>query len=115
MLDHLTSKQLSEWEAYDRLDPIGTWREDFRLAYLSSLVTNIAIQVNGKKGAKLTQPQDFMLEWGKDKEEIEKQSVDQIKEFMMNFAQGQNRRVQSEKGSTRVPKSKRKLPKKGTK
>ena len=111
MLDNLTSKQISEWDAYDRLDPIGTWRDDFRLAYLSSLITNIAISVHGKKGAKLTQPADFMLEWGKEKKEIEKQSVDQIKEFMMGFAKDQNRRVKADKRKTRQPIKKNKPPK----
>ena len=111
MLDNLTSKQISEWEAYDRLDPIGEWREDFRLAYLSSLITNISISVHGKKGAKLTQPIDFMLEWGKEKKEIEKQSTDQIKEALMSFAKGQNRRVKLEKGGINPPVKKNKPPK----
>jgi hypothetical protein len=62
-LDQLTSLQLSEWEAYDKLDPIGTWRDDFRMAYLSSLVTNLTISVNGKKGAKMTSPIDFLPDW----------------------------------------------------
>ena len=114
MLDQLTSKQISEWEAYDKLDPVGTWREDFRLAYLSSLVTNISIKVHGKSGAKLTQPLDFMLEWGKEKEEIVQQSVEQMKEFMLNFARNQNRRVKLEVVNTRPPR-KKKPPKRETK
>jgi len=111
LLDNLTSNQISEWEAYDRLDPIGEWRGDFQLAYISSLITNVAISVHGKKGAKLTQPQDFMLEWGKEKEEVQKQSTDQIKEFMMSFAKEQNKKVQLEKGKSRPPVKKNKPPK----
>ena len=114
MLDQLTSKQISEWEAYDKLDPVGTWREDFRLAYLSSLVTNISIKVHGKSGAKLTTPMDFMLEWGKEKEETVQQSVEQMKEFMLNFAKQQNRRVKLEVVNTRSPR-KKKPPKRETK
>jgi hypothetical protein len=64
--------QLSEWEAYDRLDPIGTWREDFRTATLASIVTNLVISVHGKKGAKMTTAIDFMPDWGEQRAEIGK-------------------------------------------
>ena len=76
---------MSEWEAYDRLDPIGTWRDDFRMAYLSSLITNLTISVHGKKGAKATNPIDFLPEWGEHKEsrvvESSKPLAEQIKEI----------------------------------
>jgi len=61
-LDQLTSIQLSEWEAYDRLDPIGTWRDDFRMALLASIITNVAMGMAGVKG-KMTKPLDFMPNW----------------------------------------------------
>lgn len=92
-MNQLTSKQISEWEAYDRLDPIGTWRDDFRLAYLSSLVTNIAIRTQGKEGTKLTVPTDFMLEWGKEKEEIVQQSMEDMKMTILEIAHTQNVKV----------------------
>jgi len=69
-LNELTSVQLSEWEAYDRLDPIGEWRADFRMAYLSIIVTNIARAVYGTKGTKMTVPLDFMPEWGKEEDNV---------------------------------------------
>jgi hypothetical protein len=85
---------LSEWEAYDRIDPIGTWREDFRMAYLSSLVTNLVISVHGKKGAKTTSPMDFMPDWGEEKsKEPKKQSVEEMKEILLGIAKMQNKRV----------------------
>jgi hypothetical protein len=85
---------LSEWEAYDRIDPIGTWREDFRMAYLSSLVTNLVISVHGKKGAKTTSPMDFMPDWGDEKsKEPKKQSVEEMKEILLGIAKMQNKRV----------------------
>lgn len=95
MLDQLTSKQLSEWEAYDRLDPIGSWREDFRMAYLSSLITNLTISVHGKKGAKTTTPMEFMPEWDREGviHEPKKQSVEEMKAIMMGIAKNQNKKV----------------------
>jgi len=94
----ITSKQLSEWEAYDRLDPIGTWREDYRLAYISSLLTNLTISVHGKKGTKSTNPIDFMLNWDLEKaKEPKKQSVEDMKATLLGIAKQQNRRVEREK------------------
>ena len=92
-MDSLTSRQLSEWEAYDRLDPIGTWRDDFRLAYLSSLITNIAISIHGKKGAKHTTPMDFMLDWDVKEKKINVQSVEEQKRILMDLFEVHNKRV----------------------
>ena len=92
-MDQLTSKQLSEWEAYDKLDPIGTWREDFRLAYLSSLLTNLVISIHGKKGTKHTTPMEFLLNWDVDaKVEPKKQSVEEMKQILMGLAKSQNKK-----------------------
>lgn len=97
LLDQLTSKQISEWEAYDRIDPIGTWREDFRLAKVESLITNIVQQLYAKKGSipKLTTPLDFMVDWtGEGKgHEPKKQSVEEMKAVMMGIANAQNKKV----------------------
>jgi len=106
LLNYLTSTQFSEWEAYDRLDPIGTWREDFRLAYLSSLVTNLTISVHGKKGAKHTTPMDFMLDWTGTTKEPKKQSVEEMKEILMAFAKRQNKSVAKKRVSPPVTRSK---------
>jgi hypothetical protein len=92
----LTSNQLSEWEAYDRLDPIGIWREDFRMAYIASLITNLTISVHGKKGAKQTNIMDFMPVWdeeGKKQGGGQKtQSVEDMKSALLSIAKAQNER-----------------------
>ena len=89
----MTSEQLSEWEAYDRLDPIGTWRGDYQLAYISSLLTNLTISVHGKKGAKTTNPIDFMLNWDVEKKnEPKKQSIEEMKSVLLGIADTQNKR-----------------------
>jgi hypothetical protein len=97
-LDQLTSKQLSEWEAYDRLDPVGKWRDDFRLAYLSSLLTNLTVSVYGKKGAVMTNPIDFMLDWDVEGEgkQPKQQSVEEMKQILLGFARSQNRKVDNQ-------------------
>ena len=86
-MEHLTSKQIAEWEVYDRLDPIGTWRDDFRMAYICSVISNLTISVHGKKGTKQTAPKDFMPEWGVDpKAATQEQSVEEMKAFLLGMA-----------------------------
>ena len=100
LLKSLTSAQLTEWEAYDRLDPIGKWRDELGFASLSSLITNIVRQLYPEKGRKpkLTSPVDFMLEWGKEEEqkpEPKKQSVEDMKQIIMGIAsvQGTKKKI----------------------
>lgn len=95
-MDSLTSVQLSEWEAYDRLDPVGAWREDFRMAYLSSLITNLTISVHGKKGTKQTNLMDFLPKWdigAEQGKEIKVQSVEDMKKALLEIASHQNKKV----------------------
>jgi hypothetical protein len=95
--------QLSEWEAYDRLDPIGTWRDDFRMAYLSSLITNLTISVHGKKGAKTTNPIDFLPDWGEqrttttDVKQEEGSLAEQIKKVFGAIAKTEKRKEEIRK------------------
>jgi hypothetical protein len=93
-LVELTSRQLSEWEAYDRLDPIGTWRDDFRMAYLAAQMTNLTIAVHGKKGAKQVSTIDFMPNWDEEKIiEPKKQSVEEMKSIILGIANAQNKKM----------------------
>ena len=36
----IDSAEFAEWMAYDRLDPIGQWRDDLRMAILASTIAN---------------------------------------------------------------------------
>jgi hypothetical protein len=90
-LDQLNSYQLSEWEAYDRLDPIGSWRDDFRISYIASLLTNLTIRVHGKRGAQLTEVKDFLFDWSGDFKRAElakKQSPEEMKATLMTMFGG---------------------------
>lgn len=104
-MDVLSSRQISEWEAYDKIDPIGTWREDFRTAELVSLIVNIVSKLYAKEGhtPKETTPLDFMPDWLGEKEK-QGQSVDQMKEILMGFAKEQNKKVVRETRKHKPPK-----------
>jgi hypothetical protein len=92
-LDELTSSQLSEWEAYDRLEPIGTHWQEYRESYLCSFLTNVVRQRYPEEGRPpvLTLPTDFMHVY--DREELNayieqnkhKQSVEEMKQALLSI------------------------------
>jgi hypothetical protein len=106
LLSQITSAQLSEWEAYDRLDPIGSWRQDFNHASLISKITNIANAIYCEKDKKpvVTNAGDFMPIWDKEerkrleikreKEQVEIQSAEDMKSFLMSFTKVHNERIE---------------------
>lgn len=98
MLDQLTSSQLSEWEAYDRIDPVGSWRDDLRMASIESMMVNIVRMLYTKKGrsVELTQPLDFMPKFIEDEKKettVKKQSPEEMKQFLLALARRQNRSI----------------------
>ena len=94
MLDELTSSQLSEWEAYNRLDPIGTWRDDFRMAFLAMTMTNLTIDVHGKKGAQHVSMEDFIPNWDATAPaEVKRQTVEEMKKVFKDIVQSQNKKM----------------------
>jgi len=105
LLEQLTAYQLAEWEAHDKIDPIGTWRDDYRMAYLATMMVNLTVQVHGKKGAKLMSPMDFMPEWDVNKKVmvIKKQTVEEMKKFALNFAKEHNKQFKKNELIDKIP------------
>jgi hypothetical protein len=107
-LDQLTSVQISEWEAYNKIDPIGTWRDDFRFAKLTALLQNIVSTLYAEKGTKpkLIAAIDEMPDWlgEKEKEPEEKQSWQDMKSIFMSIAKEHNAKVTRENIITPPPK-----------
>ena len=58
LLSSLSSRQLTEWMAYDQLEPFGERRADLRMAVLASLIAN-ANRDPDKRREPFT-PADFM-------------------------------------------------------
>lgn len=111
-MDQLTSNQLSEWEAYDRLDPIGSWREDYRMASIESTLINIHNAANVSEGAKMeaTTASDFLPIWDTEQRAkiVEKrrrtQSIEEMKQAMMSFSSSHNKSEElKEQHRNRVP------------
>lgn len=121
MLENLTSEQITEWKAYDEIDPIGEWRADYRMAYLAALYMNVKIQQGTPRNEKpkLQVPSDHMPPYGMTEEEIaesriKKQSLEELKAGLLEWARVHNESVrQKKKIRTRPPVSMQK--KKGKK
>jgi hypothetical protein len=100
-LDQITSAQLSEWEAYDKIDPIGSWRDDYRIAVLDSLIVNIVSKLYAKKGhpPKEVSPTEFMPNWlGEVRvEQRQKQSVEEMKGMLMALASAANKKEERDR------------------
>ena len=87
----MTSEQLSEWEAYNRLEPVGEYRRDLGIAILTSTFYNFAQSFGAKEKRLNAKPQDFMP-WVEQsdngKESTEDQSMEEMKAAMLAFASG---------------------------
>lgn len=94
MIKELTASQLAEWEAYDKLSLIGDEREDFRISYLATILTNLAIAIHGKSGTSPKKVEDFLFNWdvSKPKEELSPEKVKELFMGMKNAVGKQNRR-----------------------
>lgn len=89
----LNSIQISEWEAYNKIDPIGTWREDFGWASIIANFTNMMTWAHAKHGTKHT-ADDFMPDWDIEApEDTPQQSVEEMKQVFQAIAKAQNKKI----------------------
>jgi len=86
MLNDLTAIQMMEWEAFNRVQPIGGERWDFYFAQLMMTITNLTISVHGKQGAKQFKMEDFVPNWTGIKDEEEEMSAKEMKDFWTDLA-----------------------------
>ena len=90
----MTSSQISEWEAYDALDPVGRgeWRNELAIANLISVVVNMAKDIynDPKKGKpEYVTLDDYMFRWGEPPEEQSKskqQTPEQMAQMLSMIA-----------------------------
>jgi len=62
MLARMGSKELSEWMAYYRLEPLGELRGDVQMSILAATMANI--HRDRKKRSRPFKPAEFMPEFG---------------------------------------------------
>lgn len=91
LLDAMTAEQMDEWEAFNRIQPIGGQRLDFYFAYLMTSIHNLAISIHAKKGTKHFELEDFLPNWAGVEKEQQVMSNDEMKAFWTAFAEQHNR------------------------
>ncbi len=75
------------------------------MSYLASTITNLAISINGKKGAKMTSVKDFLLDWDASKPRGT-QSPEEMLNIFKSLAAGANRKDKKNlRDNKRIPAS----------
>ena len=67
MLREMDSRELTEWQIYEKLEPFGEWRSDLRMAVIASILANS--NRDTKQKPQPYKPQDFMLKFDQELDE----------------------------------------------
>ena len=108
LLEKLTAKQITEWEAFNRIQPIGSRRMDFYFAQIMTSLHNIAIGFSGSKNIKQFTLEDFVPNWTgiEEEEQVVVMSAEKMKQFFVEFAEIHNKQVSKNKSrDSKPPKS----------
>jgi hypothetical protein len=108
-LEQLSATEIAEWEAFYRLEPAPDWKDDVRYSYGLSTLSNLLIRAHFKQGTELFDTEDFLIDWEdgktlKQKSKEKPQSIEAMKDYLLQFASAQNKRAGNVSG---IKKSKR--------
>jgi len=81
MLSRMSSRELTEWIAFSRIEPFTAERTELAIAILATVTVNMW---SGKGGTK-PKPGDFMIDWDK-VEAREPQTVETMKGIAKSWA-----------------------------
>ena len=71
LLNRIDSRELSEWQAFFRLEPMPEQRADNRSGVIASVIAN----TNRAKNAKPFEPKDFIPDYEKTPEKTDQKAV----------------------------------------
>lgn len=90
MLDYLTAAQLAEWRAYDQIEPIGGYREDYRMAQVCHLIFELAQSVYGDGNRRMKSSIYDFMPWGPEdpgaRSRSKRQTMEEMKAVLMTIA-----------------------------
>ena len=85
-MNDLTASQLAEWEAYNTLEPVGDYRQDYMMAQLTSIFYNFASSFGSKDGRrKIAKIPDFIPWMEQPEEKREDQSLVEMKKSILSI------------------------------
>ena len=86
LLKNISSRELTEWAEYYKLEPFGEERADLRAGIIGATIAN----VNRGKGGKTFTPQDFMPKFDQPKQTWQEQL--KVVELLNVAFKGEDRR-----------------------
>lgn len=84
MLRKISSRQLTEWMAFSKLEPFGEERADLRMGILAALIANV--NRDPKKQPAPYEPDDFMPNFDGSSREKPQQTAKEIYSMFKNWA-----------------------------
>lgn len=97
MLQQIGSRQLTEWMAFDKIDPIGGRRGDAHSAQLATMLANIFARRSGDPPFEIP---DFMMEFGPGKQKTPDELYQMVRIWaILNGAQAPEVRAAPEDGA----------------
>lgn len=76
LLDRVSSAELTEWVAYERMTgPLGQQRDDMNAGIITAMIAN----VNRKKGSRERKPAEFIPRWDRPKARTPNQMANALK------------------------------------
>jgi len=104
-LNDLTASQLAEWEAYNTLEPIGDYRQDYMIAQLTSIFYNFASSFGGKDGRrKIAKAVDFIPWIDQPEEKTVTQPIEEMKKSLFGIAKADKEKKKKVKSKPKFPK-----------
>lgn len=85
---------MNEWEAFNRIQPIGARRFDVYYSTLMTAIHNIALAFSGSKTNKKYKVEDFMPNWMGNEKSSEEMSIEDQISFWRAFAEQHNAEVE---------------------
>jgi hypothetical protein len=79
LLAEIDARELTEWMAYDALDPIGDERGDWRAGIIAATVANR----HRNKGETVHKPSDFVPRFGEPERPTQEQLIEKAKLFAL--------------------------------
>jgi hypothetical protein len=123
LLEYLTSEQISEWEAFNELEPIGDVRQDIHNANLIAWIVNTArCMVPRKRGSpppKMMAPAEALLKWYEDDDQRDipqaKQPMQEMKNILLRMARDSKGKLRRRKKPLPIVSKKKQQQKKSNK
>lgn len=99
LLQRVSSKEMTQWLAFYRLEPFGRYFDDYGAGVVASTIAN----VNRSRNSGAFKPTDFTPNWGEgDTDNTDKrQPISEMRDVLMSFVSSKPKRNKKRRGKAR--------------